>query len=56
VICNEKLYEREHLVKTINTHVRYDGRSNEEVRDFEIETNIIQTAEGSARLKWEIQK
>lgn len=44
-------YEREHLVRTINKDVRYDGRSNKDFRNFEIQTNIIETAEGSARIK-----
>lgn len=43
--------EREHLIKTLSAGIRFDGRNLEDYRDIEIETNIISTAEGSARVK-----
>ena len=42
--------EKEHLIKTLLAGIRFDGRKLDEFRDLKIETNIISTAEGSARV------
>ncbi|MGE0793515.1 MAG: exosome complex protein Rrp42 [Candidatus Woesearchaeota archaeon] len=43
--------EKEHLIKTLNANLRYDGRKLDEFRELTIETDVITTAEGSARVK-----
>ena len=43
--------EREHLLKSLNAGLRYDGRALEDLRNIEIETDVITTAEGSARVR-----
>lgn len=43
--------KRDHIIHYLNSGVRYDGRKKEEYRKIEVETGIIRTAEGSARVK-----
>lgn len=42
--------EKEHLIKSLSAGLRFDGRTLDQFRDIQIETNIISTAEGSARV------
>ncbi len=46
---NENL--KNHMLKSLEQGVRYDGRDFEEYRPVEIETGTVRTAEGSARVK-----
>lgn len=41
----------EHLIRSLEADIRYDGRKKDEFRNLEIETNITTTGEGSARVK-----
>jgi exosome complex component RRP42 len=43
---------KNHLIKSLNEDIRIDKRKKSEWRDVEIETGIIKTAEGSARVKF----
>jgi exosome complex component RRP42 len=43
--------EKEHLLKSLNAGYRFDGRTLEDWRNLEIETDLISTSEGSARVK-----
>jgi exosome complex component RRP42 len=43
--------ERQFLIDGVELNVRNDGRSRLDFRHFTIETGIIATANGSARLK-----
>lgn len=42
---------KKHIVECLDKGVRYDGRKNEQFRDLEIKTGVIETAEGSAYVK-----
>jgi exosome complex component RRP42 len=42
---------KEHINNSLKEDVRLDGRKKEEFRKIEIETGVIKTAEGSARVK-----
>lgn len=42
--------EKTHLLKTLAAGIRFDGRKLDEFREIKIETDIITTAEGSARV------
>jgi exosome complex component RRP42 len=42
---------KEHINNSLKENVRLDGRKKEEYRKIEIETGVIKTAEGSARVK-----
>ena len=42
---------KEHIIKALEADIRYDGRKKDEFRNVEIETNMISTGEGSARVK-----
>lgn len=46
---NETL--QEHLIEALDEGVRYDGRDKLEFRDISVETGVISTAEGSARVR-----
>ncbi len=46
---NQKL--KHHINKALNKGIRLDGRKKEEYRNIEIETGVVATAEGSARVK-----
>lgn len=46
---NEDL--KEHINECLKSGIRLDGRGLEEMRNIEIETNVIETAEGSCRIK-----
>jgi exosome complex component RRP42 len=41
----------QHLQKALSKGIRYDNRKLDEFREVTVETNIIETAEGSARVK-----
>lgn len=41
----------EHLAKSLAADVRYDGRKKDEFRDIEIEYDVSNTADGSAKIK-----
>lgn len=41
----------EHLIRAMESNIRYDGRKKDEFRNIEIETDITSTGEGSARVK-----
>lgn len=43
--------KRDHIIHYLNNGTRYDGRKNEEYRKIEVETSLIKTAEGSAKVK-----
>jgi exosome complex component RRP42 len=43
--------KRDHIIHYLSKGVRYDGRKNLDYRNIEVETGIIRTAEGSARVK-----
>lgn len=42
---------KDHVHKALDKNIRLDGRNNNEFREIEIETGLIKTAEGSARIK-----
>ena len=42
---------KEHINNSLKENVRLDGRKKDEFRKIEIETGVIKTAEGSARVK-----
>lgn len=42
----------DHLVKTLNSGARYDGRGFEEIREISVETGVSKSAEGSARVRF----
>ena len=46
---NEDL--RSHMLRTLEKGFRYDGRKLDEFREVSVETGVIKTAEGSARVK-----
>ncbi|MEM4397898.1 MAG: exosome complex protein Rrp42 [Candidatus Woesearchaeota archaeon] len=41
----------DHILNYLKNNIRFDGRKNLEYRKIEIETGLIQTAEGSAKVK-----
>lgn len=43
--------QKSHLLACLRKGIRYDGRSLEEYRPVQVEVGIIETAEGSARVK-----
>ncbi len=42
---------KQHLIKSLQKNIRYDGRKIDEFRDIKIETGVSHGAEGSARVK-----
>ena len=42
--------QRKHILKSLDTGIRYDGRKSEEYRKIEIEYGVSETAEGSAKV------
>lgn len=42
---------RQHLLRSLEKDIRYDGRKKTDYRDIEVEVGISSTAEGSARVK-----
>lgn len=42
---------KEHLLRSLSKSIRYDGRKLDEFRQITVETGIIKSAEGSARVK-----
>ena len=42
---------KEHLIKTLGSGTRYDGRKLDQFREVSIETGVSKSAEGSARVK-----
>ena len=44
--------KRDHVIHYLNNNIRYDGRKKEEYREISVETGVIRTAEGSARVKF----
>jgi exosome complex component RRP42 len=42
---------KDHVIKTLNSGSRYDGRKLEEFRPVSIETGVSKSAEGSARVR-----
>jgi exosome complex component RRP42 len=46
---NEEL--KEHISECLKSGIRLDGRGLEDLRNIEIEANVIETAEGSCRIK-----
>ncbi|MBR4245033.1 MAG: RNA-binding protein, partial [Candidatus Methanomethylophilaceae archaeon] len=43
--------KRDHMMKLIAEGKRLDGRSVTDVRDIQVVTNVIESADGSARIK-----
>ena len=43
---------KEHLKNSLKKGYRTDGREPEEIRDVDLETDVVSTAEGSARLRY----
>ncbi|MBU2442958.1 MAG: RNA-binding protein, partial [Nanoarchaeota archaeon] len=41
---------KNHIEKSLSKNIRIDGRKNDEFRKITVETGIISTAEGSARV------
>ncbi len=41
---------KNHMIKALDENVRADGRKKDEFREIKVETGIISTAEGSARI------
>src|SRR3989338_5395569 len=42
---------KKHIINALNKNIRLDGRKLDEYREIEVETDVSQTAEGSARVK-----
>ncbi len=42
---------RDHIINYLKNNLRYDGRNNLQYREVTVETNVVKTAEGSARVK-----
>lgn len=42
---------KKHIIDCLDKGVRYDGRKKDQLRDIEIKTGVIETAEGSAHVK-----
>lgn len=42
--------QRKHILKSLDTGIRYDGRKSEEYRKIDIEYGVSETAEGSAKI------
>jgi len=42
--------QRKHILKSLDTGIRYDGRKPQEYRDINIEYGVSETAEGSAKV------
>ncbi len=43
--------QRTHILNYLKNNLRYDGRKNEEYRNVIVETGVVKTAEGSAKVK-----
>ena len=42
---------KRHIMESLNINMRYDGRKLEEYRPVSVEYNVVNSAEGSARVK-----
>lgn len=42
---------KKHIIESLDKGIRYDGRKKDQLRDIEIKTGVIETAEGSAYVK-----
>ncbi|HGJ63875.1 TPA: exosome complex protein Rrp42 [bacterium] len=42
---------KKHIIECLDKGVRYDGRKKDQLRDIEIKTGVIETAEGSAYVR-----
>ena len=42
---------KQHVIDSLNSNIRIDGRKLDEYRDISVETDVSSTAEGSARVK-----
>jgi exosome complex component RRP42 len=42
---------RNHIIKLSNSDTRLDGRKSTDYREIKVETNVVKSAEGSARVK-----